>query len=212
LWRFAAIPAAPAVEQLTPVRLAALGAEGIIAMAADYTIDRVAIDADLERARIEFPRLLADAQSHDAWTKPTHGTHWTNEQLLYHMMFGYLIVRRLLVMVKVFSRLPDQVSRGFARALDATTRPFDAINYYGACAGALVYNRHRVEAKMDRVIAALKRKLAREHEYALRHGMHFPTRWDPFFKNFMTLQDVYRYPRLHFDFHKHQLTLTSARD
>jgi hypothetical protein len=181
-------------------------------MAADYTIDRVVIEADLERACIEFHRLLADAQSHDAWTKPTHGTRWTNEQLLYHMMFGYLIVRRLLVMVKVFSRLPDQVSRGFARALDATTRPFDAINYYGACAGALVYNRHWIGAKMDRVIASLKRKLARERDDALRHGMHFPTRWDPFFKNFMTLQDVYRYPGAHFNFHKHQLTLISARD
>ena len=43
------------------------------------------------------------------WDKPTRGTRWTNEQLLFHMLFGYMIVQRLLVLVKVFSRLPDAV-------------------------------------------------------------------------------------------------------
>ena len=42
--------------------------------------------------------------------------------------------------------------------------------------------------------------------------MQFPTRWDPFFKDYMTLEDVYRYPGQHFDFHKHQLALNSAAD
>jgi len=37
--------------------------------------------------------------------------------------------------------------------------------------------------------------------------MHFPTRWDPFFTDVMTLRDVYRYPTQHFDFHRAQLTL-----
>ena len=35
------------------------------------------------------------------------GTRWTSEQLLFHMVFGYMIVQRLLILVKVFSRLPD---------------------------------------------------------------------------------------------------------
>ena len=68
-----------------------------------------------------------------------------------------------------------------------------------------------MSAKMDRVIAALQRKLARESNDALRRGMHFGTRWDPFFKDYMTLEDVYRYLGQHFDFHKRQLTLNSAR-
>jgi hypothetical protein len=174
----------------------------------DSTIDRAEIAADLERARVEFHRLLAEAERNDAWTKPTRGTRWTNEQLLFHMVFGYMIEQRLLILVKVFSRLPDSVSRGFARVLNAATRPFDVINYYGSCAAALVYNRHRMAAKMDRVIAALQRELARESDDALRRGMHFPTRWDPFFKDYMTMEDVYRY----FDFHKRQLTLNSAAD
>jgi hypothetical protein len=40
--------------------------------------------------------------------------------------------------------------------------------------------------------------------------MHFPTRWDPFFKDYMTLEGVYRYPGEHHDFHARQLTLTST--
>ena len=87
----------------------------------DSTIDRAEIAADLERARVEFHRLLVEAERHDAWTKPTCGTRWTNEQLLFHMVFGYMVVQRLLVLVKVFSRLPDGVSRVFARSLNAAT-------------------------------------------------------------------------------------------
>jgi hypothetical protein len=172
-------------------------------------IDRTEIAADLERARAEFHRLLAEAERHDAWSKPTRGTRWTNEPLLFHMVFGYMVVQRLLILVRVFSRLPDAVSRAFASVLNAATAPFDVINYYGSCAAALVYNRHRMGGKMDRVIAALQRKLARESDDALRRGMHFPPRWDPFFKDYMTLEDVYRYPGQHFDFHKRQLTLSA---
>jgi len=178
----------------------------------DSTIDRAEIAADLERARVDFHRLLAEAELKDAWAKPTRGTRWTNEQLLFHMVFGYMIVQRLLVLVRVFGRLPDSVSRGFAWVLDAATRPFDAINYYGSCAAALVYSRRRMGPKMDRVITALQRKLARESEDAFHCGMHFPTRWDPFFKVYMTLEDTYRYPGQHFHFHKRQLTLDSAPD
>ena len=126
------------------------------------------------------------------------------------MVFGYMIVQRLLILVKVFSRLPDSFSRVFACVLNAATRPFDGINYYGSCAAALVYNRHRMGAKMFRVIASLQRKLTRESEDALHRGMHFPARWDPYFKDCMTLEDLYRYPGQHFDFHARQLTLTAT--
>ena len=112
----------------------------------------------------------------------------------------------------MLSRLPDAVSRAYARLLNAATKPFDVINYYGSCAGTVVYNRRRMGKKMDRVIAALQDKLAREPEDAFHRGMHFPTRWDPFFKDYMTLEDVYRYPGQHIDFHKQQLTLSTTSD
>ena len=169
--------------------------------------NREAIAADLERARREFHRLVDAAEPAD-WGKPTHGTRWTNEQLLFHMVFGYMVVLRLLVLVRVFGRLPERISAQFARMLNATAIPFDVVNYYGSCAAASVYNRRRMGAKLDHVIDKLQRRLARESDDSFRRGMHYPTRWDPFFDDYMTLEDVYRYPGRHFDFHTRQLTLT----
>ncbi len=171
--------------------------------------DRDDMSANLERARVEFHRLLDATQSED-WAKPTSGTRWNNEQLLFHIVFGYMVVLRLLVLVKIFSRLPNRVSRTYANILDVATRPFDIVNYYGSCAAALIYNRRRMGAKLDRVIASLQRKLAREDDVDFARGMHFPTHWDPFFEDYMRLQDVYRYPGRHFDFHARQLTLTAT--
>ena len=52
------------------------------------------------------------------------------------MLFGYLIVRALLVLVHVFGRLPGGPSKALARLLDSARKPFDLINYLGSCAGA----------------------------------------------------------------------------
>ena len=133
----------------------------VVVGAGDSTVNRAALAEDLERARGELHRLLADADRKDAWTKPTRGTRWTNEQLLFHMVFGYMVVQRLLLLVRVLGRFPDGVSRTYARLLDGATRPFDLINFYGSRAAALVYNRHRMGTKMNRVIASLQRSLAR---------------------------------------------------
>lgn len=171
------------------------------------TIDRAEITADLERARTEFHRLLTEAERHDAWIKSTRGTRWNNEQLLLHMVFGYMLVKRLLLLVHLLGRLPEPISRVFARFLNAATKPFHPINYYGSCAATLYYNRRRMGAKLDRVVASINRKLTSESDQTLRRGMHFPTGWDPFFTDYMTLEDVYRYPGKHFDFHARQLTL-----
>ena len=54
---------------------------------------------------------------------------------------------------------------------------------------------------------ALERQLRAETGTRLRTGMHYPVRWDPFFKDFMTLADIYHYPTQHFDFHQRQLAL-----
>jgi hypothetical protein len=37
--------------------------------------------------------------------------------------------------------------------------------------------------------------------------MHFPVGWDPFFRDTMSLADVYRYGTEHFEYHRRQLTL-----
>jgi hypothetical protein len=170
------------------------------------TVDRAALAADLERARVDFHHLL-DVAADDDWGKPTLETRWTNEQLLFHMVFGYMIVQRLLILVRVFGRLPDPVSRGFAGILNAATPQFDVVNFYGSCMAARVYNRNRMGAKLDLVIDSLQRPLVREHDSAFRSGMHYPTRWDPYFRDYMTLADIYHYPGEHYDHHRRQLTL-----
>ena len=62
-------------------------------------------------------------------------------------------------------------------------------------------------AKLDQVTLALEQQLRAKTPVQLHAGMHYPTRWDPFFKDFMTLADLYHYPTQHFDFHQRQLTL-----
>jgi hypothetical protein len=49
-------------------------------------MDGAAVAADLERVRADFHHLVAIATNHD-WNKPTSGTRWTNEQLMFHMVF-----------------------------------------------------------------------------------------------------------------------------
>jgi hypothetical protein len=171
------------------------------------TTNRADLAADLERARIDLHHLV-DIATDDDWSRLTSGTRWTNEQLLFHMVFGCMIVQRLLMLARLFGRLPPFISRGFARILNAATPPFHAINYYGSCLAAHVYSRRRMAAKLDRVINSLQRSLNRERDNAFRRGMYYPTRWDPYFREYMTLADIYRYPGQHYDHHRRQLTLT----
>jgi hypothetical protein len=76
----------------------------------------------------------------------------------------------------------------------------------GQCWARVVPPR-RLAGKLDQVTMALERRLRAETSTRLRTGMHYPVRWDPFFKDFMTLADIYHYPTQHFDFHQRQLTL-----
>jgi hypothetical protein len=170
------------------------------------SVDRSAIHAELENARAAFHAWAENASPQDL-RRRTDGTRWTNAQMLFHMLFGYLIVLRLLPLVRFFGRLPDRYSRGFARALNSATRPFHVVNYLGSCGGALVFHGPRLLRLFDRVVESLHRHLDRETEACLTRVMHSPVDWDPFFQDVMTLLDVYHYGTEHFDFHSRQLTL-----
>jgi hypothetical protein len=106
----------------------------------------------------------------------TDGTRWTNQQLLWHMAFGYLVVSRL---VRLFGRLPHPFSRAFAALLDAGTRPFHQVNYLGGVGGALVFHGPRLTRLLDRTIDRLHRRLDAESDTTLARRMHFPVGWDP---------------------------------
>jgi len=169
-------------------------------------LDRQAVHEEIERARQKFHRLLDNATTADL-RQPTDGTRWTNEQLLFHMLLGYLIIPALLATARIFSRLPGPASGAFAQLLDAARTPFDVVNYQGSRLGARIIPASRMGGRFEKVTSVLQRRLDREPDSALRRGMHYPVSWDPFFTGYMTLDDIYRYPTQHFDFHRKQLTL-----
>ncbi len=170
-------------------------------------VDRTAIVEDLTACRDDLHRVLA-AATPDRLRARTDGTRWSNEQLLFHMVFGFLIVRRLLPLVRFMSVLPPWCGRAFAGLLEVGRVPFHWVNYAGACGGALVFNRARMGWLCDRTIDHLVASLEREPEARLRRGMPFPTSWDPYFAPFMTVADLYAYPVLHYTHHRAQLTVS----
>ncbi|MEV8320480.1 DinB family protein [Streptomyces sp. NPDC059900] len=170
------------------------------------SLDRQAIHEELEQARTAFHRLLDEANEADL-RRLTEGTRWTNQQLLFHMLFGYILIRPLLILLRIFGRLPRGVGRGFARLLNAGTKAFDVVNYLGPVGGARVLGRRGMGTAFDRVVEFLHRRLGAEREADFALAMPYPTRWDPFFRDVMTVADLYRYATRHFDFHRAQLTL-----
>jgi hypothetical protein len=171
------------------------------------SVERALVHDEFERARQDFHRLVEQADA-EALGRRSTGTRWTNRQLLFHMLLGYLIIRALLRLVRVFGRLPGGVSRGYARMLNAGTKPFDVVNFLGSYAAGNTVSPERMVVMFDHVIDKLHRRLDAESDADLARGMYYPTRWDPFFKEYMTLADVYRFPTQHFDFHRRQLTLS----
>ena len=84
-------------------------------------MDREAVHNEMERARLTFSDLVRQAAPADM-RRRSNGTRWTNRQLLFHMLFGYLIVRSLMPLVHGFGHLPAGWSRRFAPTLDAGRR------------------------------------------------------------------------------------------
>jgi hypothetical protein len=123
-------------------------------------IDPQHIHDEMDRAYVTFARLARNASRSDL-NASSDGTRWTNQQLLFHMMFGYLVVRRLLPIVRFFDRLPERASRSFAAVLNAATRPFHLVNYLGSWAGGTVLSPARTEKLLKRTIEALHRKLGK---------------------------------------------------
>jgi hypothetical protein len=169
-------------------------------------MDRVEIVAEMRQAAADF-RVLLDGATSAQLRRGSNGTKWTNEQLLFHMLFGYLVVRRLLPLVRILERLPDGVSRTFATALNSVTRPFHVVNYLGSLGGARVLGHSGMEKAFDRVVNGLAASLLRASDADLVRGMHFPTGWDPYFRDYMTVADVYHYATQHYQHHRRQLTL-----
>jgi hypothetical protein len=169
-------------------------------------MDAASVGVEMDQVRLVFRELVETAESGDL-RRRSEGTRWTNRQLLFHMVFGYLVVRTLLPLVRGFGRLPLSYSRRFAAVLHAIRRPYHLVNYAGSCVGGAVLTPRAMTALLDRTVAALQRSLAGENEQSLALRMAFPTSWDPYFTDTMTVLDVYHFATQHFTHHQHQLTL-----
>jgi uncharacterized damage-inducible protein DinB len=160
---------------------------------------------ELAAARAEFHALL-DSLSEEDFRRQSLNQGWTNGEILAHMTFGFIIVNVLLPLARIWGRLPKGSSKWFAWTLNAVTRPFNVINEYGARGQGKVFTSARIGRIFDRACLALLNKAAsiRSDEWA--HGMYYPTRWDPNFEEFMTLEHLFRYPVVHFRFHRKQIS------
>jgi DinB superfamily len=167
-------------------------------------MDRTEISAELRRVQSDFDQLVQHATAADLGRR-TAGTRWTNRQLLFHMVFGYLIVRTLMPLVHTLGRLGW--SRRFAATLNAAHRPFHLINYLGSVAGGQVLPPPAMAAVLTRTLQALQRRLNAETGQSLALTMHFPTAWDPYFAPTMNVLEVYHYGTQHYDHHRRQLTI-----
>lgn len=167
---------------------------------------KASITQEMTAARRELHALVETATAGDL-RRPSDGTRWSNGELLFHMVFGYMIVRTLLPLVHLMGRLPSGVSRAFSGVLGATTPAFHVVNYLGARGGALVFRGERLSRRMDLTVDALLRRLEHETEASLERSMHFPVGWDPYFRDVMTVGAVYHYATQHFEHHRRQLSL-----
>lgn len=130
---------------------------------------------------------------------------WTNKQMIFHMALGFFLLPSLSVLGLVFGRLPPAFSHTFARVLNRLTRPFNVINAMGAYGGGLVLTRAALSKTFDSVYALSLQIANHIPPDAWTRGMYYPTDWDPLFTEYMTLEDVFRFPVRHFYAHVKQI-------
>jgi len=162
------------------------------------------IRSELEAARASFHALLGSL-SEDDLHRPSLNPGWTNGEILAHMLFGFIILKALLPMARLWGRLPRGSSKPFAGFLNWITGPFNWVNALGARMQGKVFTYRRLGKLFDRVHASLLTAVASIREDEWECGMYYPTRWDSHFSEFMTLQKLFQYPVIHFHFHLTQI-------
>jgi hypothetical protein len=163
------------------------------------------IRAEFETTRTIFHALL-DSLSENDLRKKSRNPGWTNGEILAHMIFGFIILNALLPMARLWGRLPKWTSKRFAWLLNVFTVPFNWINALGARFQARVFTNRRIGAVYDRVHFSLMKQINSIKEEEWERGMHYPTRWDPNFSDFMTIERLFHYPVIHFNFHLEQIS------
>lgn len=163
------------------------------------------IRSEYESARTAFHTLLDSLSEEDLRAK-SNNPGWTNGEILFHMTLGFQVLLALLPMARFFAHLPRIFSRVFAGLLNAFTWLFNPINAAGGRGGARFYRRNNIGKKFDHVIDSLLKKLVSVKENEWQSGMYYPTKWDSLFSQFMTLEKLFRYTVIHFNFHLKQIS------
>lgn len=176
-------------------------------MSASHRAIKETILRELETAHARFHTLL-DSLSEEDFRKQSLNPGWTNGEILAHITFGFIIVNVLLPIARLWGKLPRASSKPFGLLLNMLTGLFNWINALGARGQGKVFTHKRIGRIYDRTYYSLVRKINSIKENEWDQGMYYPTKWDPNFEEFMTLEKLFYYPVRHFNFHLAQL----ARD
>jgi len=170
------------------------------------TLIKDTLCSKLESSRVAFHTLL-DSLSDADLKKRSHNAAWTNKHIVVHMAMGFFILPSLVLLALLFGRLPRIISKLFALLLIIITIPFNWINALGPYIGATIFSRTSLSKALDWFLARIVQLLYAIPEEELKRGMYYPTQWDSFsFKDYMTLEDIFRIPILHFTFHLEQIS------
>jgi hypothetical protein len=154
----------------------------------------------------EFHALLESISEED-WGKQSLNSGWSNGEIFAHILFGFSILNALLPMTRVWGKLPKETSKPFANLLNFLTKPFNWINALGARGQGKVFTYRNVGKVFDKTISSLISKANNISSDEWQSGMHYPTKWDPNFSDFMTLEKLFLYPIAHFKLHQNQIAL-----
>lgn len=166
---------------------------------------RASIRSELDATRAGFHALL-DEITPENLARRSHNPGWTNGEVLFHITLGFILIPVLVPILRVFGRLPRRYSKTFAAVLNSGTRPFNAINGLGPRIGTKLLSGRRLGDQYDRSHRAILRIVDSLPDREWSRGMYYPTRWEPLFADYMLLEDVLRFPSLHFRFHQDQLS------
>lgn len=167
---------------------------------------RQEIRQELELTRARFHHLLASLSERD-FQKQSRNPDWTNGEIIAHMTFGFIVMDVLLLLARLWGKLPKGSSKWFAALLNRFTGVFNWFNRLGAKGQGKVFTYKRIGKIYDRVYVSLLKKLDSIKDEEWMQGMYYPTRWDSNFDEFMTLEKLFRYPMTHLNFHLEQIAL-----
>ena len=173
-------------------------------MSTYYKNQAASIRSELESTHSSFHTVL-DSLSEEDCHKQSLNPGWTNGEILAHMLFGFIILNVLLPMARLWGLLPKSSSKPFAWLLNACTGPFNWVNALGPRMQGKVFTYKRIGKLYDSVYISLLKKAASIKDEEWEHGMYYPTKWDANFSEFMTLEKLFHYPVIHFNFHLNQI-------